>query len=76
MNMDELRRQVTAIEWPAYLRVNGKDVLVESRENLMVPAAGSLICVYQQGAFEVIDCAHVATIRRVRADHSEQTNSM
>jgi hypothetical protein len=33
----------------------------------MVPPAGNLICVYREGAFEVIDARHVATLRRVKA---------
>jgi len=47
------------------LRVDGKEIRVESPEELMVPPAGNLICVYQQGAFEVIDADHIATLKRV-----------
>jgi hypothetical protein len=34
---------------------------------LMIPTAGNLLCVYQDGAFEIIDCAHVATMRRKKS---------
>jgi hypothetical protein len=64
--MDELRRQLTTTQWPIVLRVDGKDIEVPSRDELMVPPAGSLVCVYQAGAFEVIDSRHIATLRRVK----------
>ena len=67
MTMDELRRQLATTEWPVVLRVDGKDVEVNARDDLMVPTAGNLICVYQGGAFEVIDSAHIATLRRVKS---------
>ncbi len=67
MTMDELRRQIATTQWPVTLRVDGKDVEVNAKENLMVPTAGNLICVYQQGAFEIIDAEHIATLRRDRA---------
>ncbi len=67
MTMDELRRQLTTTEWPLVLRVDGKDIAVRSREEVMVPSAGNLICVYEEGAFEVIDCQHVATLHRTKA---------
>lgn len=72
MTMDELRRQISTTEWPVILRMDGKDIQVESHDDLMVPTAGSLICVYQDGAFEIIDCAHVATMRREKS--SRQTS--
>jgi hypothetical protein len=65
--MDELRRQLATTQWPLFLRVGGKDVTVNSPDELMVPPAGNLICVFEGGAFEVIDCAHVATLRRVKS---------
>ena len=67
MTMDELKRQLARTEWPIFLRVDGKDIQVGSPDELMVPPAGNLICVYQEGAFEVIDCGHIATMRRERA---------
>jgi len=67
MTIDELRRQLATAHWPIFLRVDGKDIPVGSAEELMVPPAGNLICVYQDGAFEVIDCRHVATLRRGKA---------
>ncbi len=67
MKMDELRRQIQATDWPATFRVDGKDIRVAAREDLMVPTAGDLICVFQNGAFEIVNCAHVATIRREKA---------
>ncbi len=65
--MDELRRQLATTHWPIVLRVDGKDIEVPSREELMVPPAGNLVCVYREGAFEVIDCRHIATLRRVKS---------
>ncbi len=67
MTMDELRRQLATTQWPVYLRVDRKDFEVGSANELMVPPAGNLICVYQDGAFEVIDCRHIATMRRVKS---------
>jgi len=65
--MDELRRQVNTIEWPAFLRVDGKAIRVGSRDELLIPPAGNLICVFEEGTFEVIDCDHIATLRRVKS---------
>lgn len=73
MTMDELRRQLTTTEFPVFLRVDGKDIQVSLGENLMVPTAGNLICVYQDGSFEVIDCRHVATLRRVKSSRRQTT---
>jgi hypothetical protein len=67
MTMDELRRQLATMQWPVFLRVDGKDIRVNSADELMVPSAGNLICVYEEGAFEVIDSRHIATLRRVKA---------
>ena len=50
-----------------FLRVDGKEIRVNSADDLMVPSAGNLICVYEEGAFTVIDSAHVATLRRVKS---------
>ena len=50
-----------------FLRVDGKNIQVGSADELMVPPAGNLICVYQEGAFEVLDCEHIATLRRVKS---------
>jgi hypothetical protein len=65
MTMDELRRQLARTRWPIFLRVDGKDIRVGSPEELMVPSAGNRVCVYREGAFEVIDCRHIATLRRL-----------
>jgi hypothetical protein len=67
MTMDELRRQLKTTEWPLFLRAQGKEIRVNSSDDLMVPSAGNLMCVYEDGAFEVIDSAHVATLRRVKS---------
>jgi len=64
MKMDELRRQLQAIQWPLIMRVDGKEIAINSPGELMVPQAGTLICVYHDGAFEVIDCEHVSILRR------------
>jgi hypothetical protein len=73
MTMDELRRQLATTQWPVFLRIDGKDIQVGSPDELMVPPAGNLICVYQDGAFEVIDCRHVATLRRVKSSRRQTT---
>ena len=73
MTMDELRRQRATVQWPIFLRVDGKDIQVGSAGELMVPPAGNLICVYQGGAFEVIDCAHIATMRREKSSKHQTT---
>jgi hypothetical protein len=52
------------IHWPLVMRVDGREIAVSSRNELMVPPAGNLICVFHSGAFEVIDCAHVSILRR------------
>jgi hypothetical protein len=62
--MDELRRQLKTTQWPLYLRVDGKDMRVGSADELLVPPAGNLLCVYEDGAFEVIDCDHIASARQ------------
>lgn len=64
MSMDEFRRQLATIQWPIILRVDGKEIAVASRDDLMVPVAGNLICVYDEGAFQVIDCRHVSILGR------------
>ena len=71
MTMDELRRQLKTTQWPLYLRVDGKDIRVSSSDDLMIPSAGNLVCVYEDGAFEVIDCVHIATLRRVKSSRRQ-----
>jgi hypothetical protein len=56
-----------------FLRVDGKDIQVGSPDELMVPPAGNLTCVYHEGAFEVIDCEHIATFRRVKSTRRQST---
>jgi hypothetical protein len=73
MKMDELRRQLATIQWPVLLRVDGKDIRVGSPDDLMIPSAGNLICAYQEGAFEVIDSGHIATLRRVKSARGQTT---
>ena len=66
MNMDELRRQLKMTQWPLFLRVDRKEIRINSPKELMVPPAGNLVCVFEDGAFEIIDCGHIATLRRVK----------
>ncbi len=73
MTMDELRRQLAALEHPVLLRIDGKDIPIRSRDDLMVPSAGNLVCVYEEGAFEVIDVRHIATLRRVKSSRRHAT---
>jgi hypothetical protein len=65
--MDELRRQFATTHWPIILCVDSKDIPVRSQEDLMVSSAGNRMCVYENGAFEVIDCRHIATLHRTEA---------
>ena len=64
MKMDELRRQLQTIQWPLLMRVDGKEIAINSPNELMVPQAGTLICVYHGGGFDVVDCEHISIIRR------------
>jgi len=73
MTMDELRRQLATTQWPIVFRVDGKNIEVSSRDELMVPPAGNLICVYQNGAFEVIDSVHIATLHRIKTAQRQTT---
>jgi hypothetical protein len=70
MKMDEFRRQMQTTQWPVLLRVDGRELAVNSREDVMVPSAGNLFCVFLDGAFEVIDCKHVSVIRREKSGRS------
>lgn len=73
MTMDELRRQLATTQYPVSLRIDGKDIPVHSRDELLVPPAGNLVCVYEEGAFEVIDVRHIATLRRVKSGRRQAT---
>jgi hypothetical protein len=64
MKMDKFRRVIETTQFPVLLRVDGKEIAVNSRDNLMLPNAGSLACVYLDGAFEIIDCKHISVVRR------------
>ena len=68
MTMVEFRRQIQMIDWPVVMRVDGQEIAINSREELMIPNAGNLICIYHGGAFQVIDCKHISIIRREKAD--------
>jgi hypothetical protein len=67
MKMDEFRRQMETTKWPILLRADGKEIAVNSRHDVMVPTAGELVCVFLDGAFEVIDCNHISIIRREKS---------
>jgi hypothetical protein len=71
MTMDELRRQLATTNWPIVLRVDGKDITIKKQEDLMIPSAGNLICAYEEGAFEVIDCQHIATLQRIKSGRKQ-----
>jgi hypothetical protein len=64
MKMDEFRRQMETIQWPVIFRVDGREIAVNAREEVMIPSAGELICIYHGGAFDVIDCNHLSIIHR------------
>ena len=63
MTIDEIRRQLHSIgQWPAYLRVDGATMQVASLDEVAIPTARNLLCVFQNGAFVVVDCNHVSAI--------------
>ncbi len=70
MKMGEFRRQMQTTDWPVVLRVDGKEVAVNSRDDVMVPSAGNLFCIFLDGAFEVVDCKHASVIRREKPGRS------
>ena len=63
MSIDEIRRQLHSIsEWPVYLRVDGKTLEIPSLDQVALPTAGNLLCVFQNRAYVVLDCGHVGAI--------------
>jgi hypothetical protein len=68
-----MRRQLATTQYPVFLRIDGKDIPVNSRDELMVPPAGNLVCVYEEGAFEIMDVRHIATLRRVKSGRRQAT---
>jgi hypothetical protein len=63
MKLDEIRRQLHSItRWPVFLRVDGTTMEVPSLDHVAMPTAGDLLCVFHDGAFVVIDSAHVSAI--------------
>ncbi len=63
MSIDEIHRQLHSItQWPVYLRVDGTTMQVPSLDQVALPTAGNLLCVFQNGAFVVVDCHHVSAI--------------
>ena len=64
MKMDEFRRQIETIQYPVIFRVDGRDIAINSRVDLMIPTAGDASCIYHGGAFDVIDCNHLSIIHR------------
>lgn len=63
MTIDEIRRQLHSIDrWPVFLRVDGTTMAVASLDEVAIPTAGNLLCLFQNGAFVVVDCDHVSAI--------------
>lgn len=63
MTIDEIRRQLHSIsQWPVYLRVDGTTLELPSLDQVALPTAGSLLCIFQNGAYVVLDCNHVSAI--------------
>ena len=62
MTMDELRWHLAAIQWPILLHVDGRDVKVHSRDELLVPSKGNDICIYDGDTFEVIDVRQILNL--------------
>jgi hypothetical protein len=65
MIIDEIRKQVSATrQWPITIRVDGRPFLVERGEDIMIPPAGNLICIYQDGAFHILDCGKISVLSK------------
>lgn len=63
MTLDEIRRQLHSLtRWPVYLRVDGTTMEVPSLDHVAMPTAGDLLCVFHNGAFVVVDSAHMSAI--------------
>jgi hypothetical protein len=63
MTIDEIRRQLHSMtQWPVFLRVDGATIEVASMDQVALPTAGNLLCVFQNGAFIVLDCTHISGI--------------
>ena len=67
MTIDEIRRQLHSItHWPVYLRADGATLEIPSLDQVALPTAGNLLCVFQNGAYVVLDCAHVSAVSNQR----------
>jgi hypothetical protein len=63
MTIDEIRRKLHCItQWPVYLRADGTTLEVPSLDQVALPTAGNLLCVFQNGAYVVLDCNHVSAV--------------
>jgi len=65
MKINELRQQLSEARSPVILQAAGREVAVNSREELMIPSSGNQFCAFVSGAFEVFDCNRVSIVRRV-----------
>jgi hypothetical protein len=63
MSIDEIRGQLHSVtQWPVYVRADGATLEIPSLDQVALPTAGNLLCVFQNGAYVVLDCAHVSAI--------------
>lgn len=63
MTIDEIRRQLHSIaSWPVYLCADGTTLEIPSLDQVALPTAGNLLCVFQNGAYVVLDCTHVSAV--------------
>lgn len=63
MTIDEIRRQLHSItQWPVYLRTDGTTLEIPSLDQVALPTAGNLLCVFQNGAYVVLDCTHISAV--------------
>jgi len=63
MTIDGIRRQLHSItQGPVYLRADGTTLEIPSLDQVALPTAGNLLCVFQNGAYVVLDCAHVSAV--------------
>ncbi len=68
MTIDDVRRQIgSTAQWPITIRVDGRSFMVERSDDIMIPPAGNLICIYHGGAFHIVDWACISLILKETA---------
>jgi hypothetical protein len=68
MTIDQLRTRLATIQWPIVLRIGDKKIRVNWRDELMLPSEDNDICVYEGGAFEVVDARRINALNQMKAN--------